>query len=125
MANIIKLDIKNENDSLQRGDTLYYTKNSNIISKGGFKTSGYGDIVRIGICTLATANAVYVNCIKPDGTENNINLPTKHDYIFFSKDNTVNVGSLKGYYADVTFKNESKKYAELFAISSEVIPSSK
>jgi|11_taG_2_1085331.scaffolds.fasta_scaffold11392_2 hypothetical protein len=125
MANIIKLDIKNENDSLQRGDTLYYTKNSNIISKGGFKTSGYGDIVRIGICTLATANAVYVNCIKPDGTENNINLPTKHDYIFFSKDNTVNVGSLKGYYAEVKMVNDSVSESELFQINAQVSPSSK
>ena len=46
-------------------------------------------------------------------------------FFFFSKPIAINESSLKGYYADVTFKNESKKYAELFAISSEVSPSSK
>ena len=47
------------------------------------------------------------------------------DFILFSKDNRVNESSLKGYYADVTLKNSSNKKAELFAVSSEVVPSSK
>jgi|3_EtaG_2_1085321.scaffolds.fasta_scaffold03285_2 hypothetical protein len=47
------------------------------------------------------------------------------DFILFSKDNRVNESSLKGYYADVTLENSSNKKAELFAVSSEVAPSSK
>ena len=47
------------------------------------------------------------------------------DFILFSKDNRVNESSLKGYYADVTLENSSNKKAELFAVSSEVVPSSK
>ena len=47
------------------------------------------------------------------------------DFISFSKDNRVNESSLKGYYADVTLENSSNKKAELFAVSSEVVPSSK
>ena len=47
------------------------------------------------------------------------------DFISFSKDNRVNESSLKGYYADVTLENSSNKKAELFAVSSEVAPSSK
>ena len=46
-------------------------------------------------------------------------------YLLFSKPIEVNEASVKGYYADVTLKNTSKTYAELFAISSEVTPSSK
>ena len=47
------------------------------------------------------------------------------DFISFSKDNRVNESSLKGYYAAVTLENSSNKKAELFAVSSEVVPSSK
>ena len=46
-------------------------------------------------------------------------------FLFFSKPIEANESSLKGYYADVTLENSSHTYAELFAISSEVAPSSK
>ena len=46
-------------------------------------------------------------------------------FLFFSKPIEANESGLKGYYADVTFENSSYTYAELFAISSEVAPSSK
>ena len=46
-------------------------------------------------------------------------------FLFFSKRIEANESGLKGYYADVTFENSSHTYAELFAISSEVVPSSK
>tara|TARA_R110000787_G_scaffold166778_4_gene279778 strand:+ start:10916 stop:11179 length:264 start_codon:yes stop_codon:yes gene_type:complete len=47
------------------------------------------------------------------------------DYIFFSKNISVNESSLKGYHADVTLENDSSVKAELFAVSSEVTISSK
>ena len=50
---------------------------------------------------------------------------TSGQYILFAKDIRANESSLKGYYADVTFENSSTKKTELFAISSEVVPSSK
>ena len=50
---------------------------------------------------------------------------TNGQYILFSKDISVNESSLKGYYADVTIENSSNKKSELFAISSEVVLSSK
>ena len=46
------------------------------------------------------------------------------DYFMFVKNQIINTSGLLGYYADVTFKNNSKKKAELFAISSEVTESS-
>ena len=46
-------------------------------------------------------------------------------FLLFEKRTEANDSSLKGYYADVTFLNTSKQYAELYAISSEVVASSK
>ena len=46
-------------------------------------------------------------------------------FIFFSKPIQVEESGLKGYYADVTFENNSKIPIELFAISSEAVISSK
>lgn len=46
-------------------------------------------------------------------------------YILFAKNIVANESSLKGYYADVMFKNSSNTKTELFAISSEVALSSK
>ena len=43
----------------------------------------------------------------------------------FSKSNNVNSASLKGYYADIKFTNESTEKAELFAVGSEINESSK
>ena len=46
-------------------------------------------------------------------------------FILFSKNAIANESSLKGYFADITLKNISNTYAELFSIGSEVVPSSK
>ena len=46
-------------------------------------------------------------------------------FLVFSKSIEVNESSVKGYYADVTLENHSREKAELFAISSEIVPSSK
>ena len=43
----------------------------------------------------------------------------------FSKDNKANLTSLTGYYAKARFENNSKEKAELFAVSSEIVVSSK
>jgi len=46
-------------------------------------------------------------------------------FIMFSKDNGANLTSLKGYYADARFENNSKEKAELYAVSSQIVESSK
>ena len=43
----------------------------------------------------------------------------------FSKNNSVNLANLKGYYAKAKFENNSSEKVELFAVSSEVFESSK
>mgnify|MGYP003638893793 CR=1 FL=1 len=51
--------------------------------------------------------------------------PYNGDFIFFSKNKTINTSSLLGYYANVKFENNSTNKVELFSIGSEVSESSK
>ena len=43
----------------------------------------------------------------------------------FSKNDVVNLGSVSGYFAEVQLRNNSTEKIELFALSSEVVQSSK
>ena len=45
--------------------------------------------------------------------------------VLFSKTNAANQGSLKGYYLEATFANDSTKKAELFSVGADVFESSK
>jgi len=99
------------NPSMQIGDAAYTCSVSN-----GIVTN---EPEAIGVITNIVGSTISVDDSLGSGT------PSSDEFFFFSKSIEANESSLKGYYADVTFKNESKKYAELFAISSEVIPSSK
>jgi len=51
--------------------------------------------------------------------------PMLGDFIMFSKDNKVNMGSLAGYYANVRFRNSSREQAELFSVNTDFSESSK
>ena len=51
--------------------------------------------------------------------------PTTADFVFYVKDPVGYLGQLKGSYAEAQFRNNSTKYAELFAVGSEVFESSK
>ena len=110
--------------SLQIGDTAYY---SNITSTAGFNTSS--SFTKIGL-VKSINNATALD----DGTETTTltceidtttPVPTTSDFIFFSKDNKVNLASLLGYFASVKFKNNSTSKAEMFSIGCEIAESSK
>lgn len=47
------------------------------------------------------------------------------DYIMFQKNRSAGVSGVLGYYAEMEFRNNSTKKAELFAVGSEVFESSK
>jgi len=51
--------------------------------------------------------------------------PVLNDFIFFSKNKTVETRGVKGYYASVRFKNYSKEEVKLFSVSAEISESSK
>ena len=52
-------------------------------------------------------------------------LTANQTYFMFRKNRKVNLASLTGYYAEARLINNSKEKAELFAVSSEVVQSSK
>jgi hypothetical protein len=93
------------NTSLQVGDVLYYLATETINK-------------RIGPCISVSGTSV--TC-EVDGDISDLTIDS---YIFMAKDNEINTSGLTGYYAEVTFLNESTEYAELFAVNSEIFISS-
>ena len=114
MANITLTFTYAVQDSVQIGDTAYFASTSTV---GGFNTTG--TIKEIGAITAVTEFSISCDIAafapRPQAT----------NFILFSKDNTVNMGSIAGYYAEVEMKNTSTEKAELFAVGAEVGISSK
>jgi len=97
------------NVSLQIGDTAYYTNDINGV-----------DIVEMGVVTvIGLSNSITVE-MEPTTIR-----PLTSSFILFSKTASVNTSGLKGYYAEMQFKNDSPNYAELFSVGSEIFESSK
>lgn len=88
------------------GDIVYFLKNSN-----GLK-------YKIGPVTAITPLAITCD-ISPSFTR-----PLTEDFIFFAKDTEVNKSGLVGNILITEFELPAGLDAELFAVSSEVIPSS-
>jgi len=114
------------NESAQVGDTAYYVT---ISDQGGFKTSLNSSdptteniYVNIGtIKSISTSRLIMIiNCGLSAAQ-----IPTTSHFIFFSKDNIVNMSTVLGYYAEVKLKNNSTTEAELFSIGCDVFESSK
>ena len=51
--------------------------------------------------------------------------PLATAYLFFAKNNKVNTSTIKGYFNQVEFKNNSKIKAEMFSTACEIVESSK
>ena len=83
--------------------------------------SASGAVIELGIITNInyTLNIIYIDLI-PGTTP-----PDNTDFIFYESSPIISIGSLKGYYAEVQFRNDSTNKAELFSIGSEVFESSK
>ena len=106
------------------GDSIYYIDSSNISTDASFSVSNNLDnIILIGSVTQVINNDPFFT-IAVSNT-NPITLPTANDYIFFSKNNSNNQGSVLGYYADLKFTNDSTEFAEIFQITVGAEESSK
>ena len=113
MAIHTKIEFNNPiNSSLQIWDAVYVS----YVSVGGITSE---PVLSANVTDIGT---YYITINKDNATSPII---SNGDFILFAKNIQVNESSLKGYYADVTFKNSSNTKTELFAISSEVAPSSK
>tara|TARA_R100000734_G_C3286631_1_gene79217 strand:- start:186 stop:635 length:450 start_codon:yes stop_codon:yes gene_type:complete len=133
--------------SLQIGDILFYVNSNNNEFTGGFNTSTNNTAVKIGKITniensQTNSSGVMVNenagefTNFPNGfgvilitceVDNSTPLPlvSNSSFLFFQKDNKVNLTSLLGYFAKMQFKNNSTERAELFTVSCEISESSK
>ena len=114
MAITLTLTGQQIQDSVQKGDIIYYaTPTNNNINEG--------NIIRLGVCDSInyTTSALVVDPLYVSTT------PANGDYIFFSKDNRANMSGILGYYALVEYRNYSKKQAEIFATGVEHSISSK
>ena len=96
-------------NNLQEGSTAWYLKTENN------STINMGLVESIDNST----NTVSIDLI-PGTTP-----PGVDDFVFYEQPALVNVGSIKGYYAEIQFRNDSTTKAELFSIGSEVFESSK
>ena len=97
----------NIQDSVQVGDTAYYTNDPNGV-----------DVVQIGEITAVGSTAIDVTI------PNNVVRPTTASFILFSKTNKANTSALKGYYMETTLNNDSTGKIELFSVGAEIFESS-
>ena len=109
------------NVSLQIGDAVYYYPSTLIQSMGGFSSTDQTAVQIFGVVDGidTTTNTFTVRWDDTIGSA-----PLAGDYLMFVKDPQVNTSSLVGYYAEVKFKNDSKKKVELFAVRASVEQSS-
>jgi hypothetical protein len=107
-----------KNTSAQVGDNVYYVNTS---TSGGFTTGA--DPVEMG--TIKSITSSTSSIVVTVNVNSDLVLPTTDSFIFFNKEELVNVSSLKGYYGEAKFKNNSTSKAELFSTSCEVSQSSK
>ena len=117
---LINLTFNSLNTSLQVGDTAWYVATSN-------NSANTEDIVKIGEVKEINNNTIVVHYVGGPSTIGTQYSGSSLDgfFIMFSKNNKVNLGDLKGYYAEVKFVNNSKDKAELFSVGSEISISSK
>ena len=94
-----------KNVSLQINDVIYYQDVN-------------GNTNRIGPLTSMSGTTVTWTV---DGDVNTLN---NGNFLFFVKENEINTSGLLGYYAEIDFTNDSREYAELFAVNSEIFISS-
>ena len=112
------------NISCKVGDTAYFV---NTASMGGFEVSG--SINEIGVINSITdtyTDGSYTSTvINVELTGENAEGVTANDFIFFSKNNLVEISSILGYYAKAQYRNNSTDVAEFHATACVIAESSK
>lgn len=113
----VTITVTSVNDSLRVGDMMYYAPSSVV---GGFNTvSSESSIVKMGPCKEIRDGAIVVD------HSATVNMPAAGDFLLFSKDNSVNLSSISGYFAEAKFVNNSNVKGELFSVNVSVEQSSK
>ena len=120
----VQLAFDNVNVSAQVGDIVYYTHGGN--PAGGFNQASLANTIRLGPIIAMNGNTITVQYDDLNVGNGPVLLsPSVGSFISFAKDKKANTSSLLGYYMSVNFVNDSKEKAELFAVGSEIVESSK
>ena len=127
MANyVFQLTFKSINSAVQVGDIVYYipvTDGSSFYNFAEY-SSDYdnSNVVKVGaVIFIDKVN----NTINVQG-DLNIKPPSASDFIFFTKDNLVNLSNIKGYYAEIKMvSTEHNRKSELFSVNLAADESSK
>ena len=108
------------NISVQPKDTIYATE-LNENTSGSNNSFGSKKPQAMGI--IDTVNHA-TRSVEVD-TSNFSSISGSNLFYFFSKNRIANTSGLIGYYAEVEYRNDSKKSAEIFAVGAGYAPSSK
>tara|TARA_R110002072_G_scaffold834_2_gene6727 strand:- start:9980 stop:10339 length:360 start_codon:yes stop_codon:yes gene_type:complete len=107
------------NISCKEGDVAYFV---NTFASAEFTVAGQTNLIgTIESITIGSTTTTLTIEIEGEFAE----FVTTNDFVFFSKNNIVEVGSIVGYYAKAKFKNNSTKRAELHESACEIEESSK
>ena len=124
---ILQFDnLRNLNVSLQVGDAVYARATSTPSGSNDAQAGGdTGTNHYIGILRKIDDNGSgqYDLHVDDTVTSNGYSF-NQNDFIMFSKYSQTD-GDVNGYYAKANFVNDSRKKAELFAVSSEIVINSK
>lgn len=107
MANITLTFINPLPVTVQVGDTAWYID------------TAANTEVKMGPITSINGTTIVINA------NAGVSPPTAQDFVFYVKNPVGKVGQLKGYYAEIQFRNNTTKYAELFSVGAEIFDSSK
>ena len=110
------------NCSVSAGDTVFYTP---VSQGGGFNTSTTSTMQELGTVVSISNQYLQPQLVIKNDTMSTSPAVTPATFIAFRKNNKVNLTSLKGYYAETKFENNSKEKAELFTVTSDFSVSSR
>ena len=132
---IVTLTFNHEiNESVQVGDVAYYVHTFPVGSPQEFAqtttphdSADREDIREIGPVESINSGPTLstITCDMTNYLSSLYGPPVMGDFIMFSKDNKVNLGSLVGYYSNIKLRNSSIEKAELFSVNSDFSESSK
>ena len=130
MPSNIQLNFVNPiNVSVQPGDRIYAARTS---SPGVHDEANLASLIYLGNCFSVCNDCgpnnnpqIIVDPTSPAYTPPN-SIPAGYNYIMFSKDNSVNLGNMKGYFAELELRNNALNVkSEVFSVGMEAAQSSK
>lgn len=119
--NQITIPLDSVNDSLQVEDKLFVIFNDDATSTNNVNLSYspptfIGKVIDIDLSSIT---------FEFNNSESGPCAPEVGDYLMFAKNKKINTSGLKGYYLQALLENNSKNYAELYSVGTEVTESSK